>query len=115
MGYFNQRGYGVASKERILSKVLTEFILERESLADALGWRLAARLVKSSVPESDIRELDQKMHLRKISKCFEVLSSDLFAVTRGTQPVMILSVPFMYFKGFQALCCYRVANFLWQK
>ena len=47
----------VASKERILSKVLTEFILERENLAEALGWRLAARLVKNSVPESDIRDL----------------------------------------------------------
>ena len=47
----------VASKERILSKVLTEFILERENLADALGWRLAARLVKNSVPDSDIRDL----------------------------------------------------------
>ena len=35
----------VASKERILSKVLTEFILERDNLCDALGWRLAARLV----------------------------------------------------------------------
>ena len=47
----------VAAKEKILSRVLTEFILERENLSDALGWRLAARLVKNSVPESDIREL----------------------------------------------------------
>ena len=47
----------VASSERILSKVLTEFILERDSLPYALGWRLAARLVKNSVPENDIREL----------------------------------------------------------
>ena len=50
----------IASKERILSKVLTEFILERESLSDALGWRLASRLVKNSVPESDIRDLIKK-------------------------------------------------------
>ena len=50
----------IASKERILSKVLTEFILERENLCDALGWRLASRLVKNSVFESDIRDLIKK-------------------------------------------------------
>ncbi len=47
----------VAAKEPFLSKVLTEFVLERDSFADALGWRLAARLGRSSVPEKDLREL----------------------------------------------------------
>lgn len=103
----------VASKERILSKVLTEFILERESLAEALGWRLAARLVKNSVPESDIRELikdafeNDKQMLRNVEL-------DLFAVRERDPACNDFLSPFMYFKGFQALCCYRVANFLWK-
>ena len=103
----------VASKERILSKVLTEFILERENLAEALGWRLAARLVKNSVPESDIRDL--------IKTAFEsdqeILSSveyDLIAVTERDPACNDYISPFLYFKGFQALSCYRVANSLWK-
>ena len=103
----------VASKERILSKVLTEFILERENLAEALGWRLAARLVKNSVPESDIRDL--------IKTAFEsdqeILSSveyDLIAVTERDPACNDYISPFLYFKGFQALSCYRVAHSLWK-
>ena len=38
----------VASKERILSNVLTEYLLERDSLGDALSWRLSSRLAKGS-------------------------------------------------------------------
>ena len=40
----------VASRERILAKVLTEYVLERSSLKDALSWRLSARLAKGTVP-----------------------------------------------------------------
>ena len=50
----------LASRERILSKILTELILERESLSDALSWRLSSRLAKGSVPEDDLRGLFRK-------------------------------------------------------
>ena len=103
----------VASKERILSKVLTEFVLERESLADALGWRLAARLVKNSVPESDIRELI-KDAFEKDKQMLHSVEIDLLAVRERDPACNDFLSPFMYFKGFQALCCYRVANFLWK-
>ena len=103
----------VASKERILSKVLTEFVLERKSLADALGWRLAARLVKNSVPESDIRELI-KDAFEKDKQMLHSVEIDLLAVRERDPACNDFLSPFMYFKGFQALCCYRVANFLWK-
>ena len=104
----------IASKERILSKVLTEFILERESLSDALGWRLASRLVKNSVPESDIRDLIKKAFEEDI-EMLQSVESDLIAVTERDPACNDFISPFLYFKGFQALCCYRVAHFLWQK
>ena len=47
----------VATKERILSKILTEYVLERSSLADALSWRISERLAKGSVPANDLKEL----------------------------------------------------------
>ena len=104
----------VASKERILSKVLTEFILERKSLPDALGWRLAARLVKNSVPENDIRELIKEA-LEGDSEILGSVEADLLAVKERDPACSDFLTPFMYFKGFQALCCYRVANFLWRE
>lgn len=104
----------VASKERILSKVLTEFVLDRTSLSDALGWRLAARLVKNSVPESDIRDLFRKA-FDEDEEMLRSVKLDLIAVTERDPACNDLLSPFLYFKGFQALSCYRVANFLWKK
>ena len=103
----------VASKERILSKVLTEFILERENLSDALGWRLASRLVKSSVPESDIRELIRNA-FESDRKILSSVEYDLKAVKERDPACNDYVSPFLYFKGFQALSCYRVAHSLWE-
>jgi serine O-acetyltransferase len=104
----------VAAQERILSKVLTEFIFERENLSDALGWRLAARLVKSSVPESDIRDLIRKA-FEQDRDMLDCVESDLIAVMERDPACNDFLSPFLYFKGFQALSCYRVANFLWKQ
>ena len=104
----------IASKERILSKVLTEFILERENLCDALGWRLASRLVKNSVPESDIRDLIKKAFTDD-REMLESVEFDLVAVTERDPACNDFISPFLYYKGFQALCCYRVANSLWKQ
>ena len=103
----------IASKERILSKVLTEFILERENLSDALSWRLATRLVKSSVPESDIRDLIRKA-FESDSQMLSSVEYDLTAVKERDPACNDFISPFLYFKGFQALSCYRVAHSLWK-
>ena len=52
----------VASRERILSKILTEYVLERDSLADALSWRLSSRLAGGFGSETDLRELFRESH-----------------------------------------------------
>jgi len=104
----------VAAKERILSKVIVEYILDRESLADALGWRLASRLVKSSVPENDIRELIKKA-FDEDNDLLRSVELDLIAVTERDPACNDFLSPFLYFKGFQALSCYRVANYLWKQ
>ena len=104
----------VAEKERILSKVLTEFVLERNSLGDALSWRLSSRLAKGSVPETDLREL----FLECFVECGEVLlcvERDLEAVKERDPACHDFLSPFLYFKGFQALCAYRVSNYLWKR
>ena len=101
-------------KKEFLSKVIAEYILDRENLADALGWRLlASRLVKSSVPENDIRELIRKA-FDEDNDLLRSVELDLIAVTEGSCCNDFLS-PFLYFKGFQALSCYRVANYLWRQ
>ena len=108
-----QEAEGVAAKERILSKVLSEFVLERDSLPDALGWRLAARLGRSSVPEKDLRELIRDAFLDETS-LLETICLDLQAVGERDPACNDYLSPFLYFKGFQALVGYRAANYLWR-
>ena len=69
----------VAEKERILAKILNEFVLERENLEDALSWRLSSRLAKGSVPENDLRDLFRKT-LSDSSESMNSIESDLIAV-----------------------------------
>ena len=103
----------VASRERILSKVLTEYVLERDSLADALSWRLSSRLAKGSVPETDLRELFNECQLGS-DELLECVERDLEAVRERDPACDDFLSPFLYFKGFQALCAYRSAHYLWK-
>jgi|TARA_B100000959_G_scaffold164790_1_gene172679 serine O-acetyltransferase len=103
----------VAAKEPFLSKVLTEFVLERDSFADALGWRLAARLGRSSVPEKDLRELIRDAFLDD-AESLDKVCSDVRAVRERDPACRDFLSPFLYFKGFQALAGFRAANYLWR-
>ncbi len=103
----------VAAKESILAKVLAEFVLDRESFADALGWRLAARLGRASVPEKDLRELIRDAFADEPESLHKVCT-DAKAVRDRDPACRDFLSPFLYFKGFQALSGYRVANYLWR-
>ena len=104
----------VASRERILAKVLMEFVLERSSLEDALSWRISSRLAKGTVPESDLRDL---FHSSYVSDPYMIISieRDLEAVKERDPACDGFLSPFLYFKGFQALSAYRVSHWLWHQ
>ena len=58
----------VAAKEFILAKVLAEFVLERESFADALGWRLAARERAVAPQEQALHAERHRAHSQRSSQ-----------------------------------------------
>ena len=102
----------VASRERIMAKVLTEYVLERTSLEDALSWRLSSRLAKGTVPESDLRDLFFSAY-RADTSIIQSIERDLEAVKERDPACDDFLSPFLYFKGFQALSAFRVAHWLW--
>jgi len=104
----------VASRERILAKVLTEYVLERSSLEDALSWRLSSRLAKGAVPSNDLREL--LLHAYdSVPTIIKSIERDLEAVKERDPACDDFLSPFLYFKGFQALSAYRVSHWLWRE
>ena len=104
----------IASKERILSKILTEYVLERESFEDALSWRLSTRLAKGSVPANDLKELLLSSFTNS-DKISQQVEADLNAVKERDPACHDYISPFLYFKGFQALCAYKASNYLWSE
>ena len=104
----------IASKERILSKILTEYVLERESFEDALSWRLSTRLAKGSVPANDLKNyfyLALQIQIKSHNKLKQIYN----AVKERDPACHDYISPFLYFKGFQALCAYRASNYLWSE
>tara|TARA_A100001015_G_scaffold157118_1_gene174346 strand:+ start:1738 stop:2544 length:807 start_codon:yes stop_codon:yes gene_type:complete len=104
----------IAAKERILSKILTEYVLERNCFADALSWRLSKRLAKDSVPANDLKELLFSSFTNS-PKILQDVGADLHAVKERDPACHDFISPFLYFKGFQALSAYRASNYLWQE
>ncbi|MDG1138730.1 MAG: serine O-acetyltransferase [Opitutales bacterium] len=102
-----------ATKEPILSNVLGEFVLDRTSFLDALSWRVASRLAKGTISESDLRSLFQDCFSHNTETLVSI-SRDLEAVKERDPACNDFLSPFLYFKGFQALCAYRACHQLWQ-
>ena len=83
-----------------------------ESFEDALSWRLSTRLAKGSVPANDLRELLLSSFIES-ETILNQIEADLHAVKERDPACHDFISPFLYFKGFQALCVYRASNFLW--
>ena len=103
----------VAAEEPILSNVLGEFVLDRDSFLDALSWRVASRLAKGTISDSELRSLFQKC-FAKNPETLSSIARDLEAVKERDPACEDFLSPFLYFKGFQALCAYRACHQLWQ-
>ena len=101
------------AKEPLLSPFLTPVVLQQESFGDALGAILGQKLFCPAVSELDLRRLCGDAYSSDPS-ILESACSDLRAVTERDPACDRVSMPFLYFKGFQGLQLYRVTHWLWQ-
>jgi serine O-acetyltransferase len=104
------RHYAVT--EPLLTRVLKQTVLGAVDLGQALAWRLGALYADVSVGADAIAEVAADI----FAKCPELVRAscaDLRAVRRNDPAVDDLLVPFLFFKGFSALACHRVSNYLW--
>lgn len=103
-----------ASKEPILASFLHATILHHDELECALSFHLANQLDSSSLSSMMLREI----FLAAFTDDAEIrcgIRDDLVAVLERDSATDQLSLPFLYFKGFQALQTHRVGHWLWQQ
>ncbi len=103
-----------AEKEPALASFLHATILNHDSLEKALSYHLAQKLACSAISALQVREIIE-LAMAQDKSIADAVRADIRAVYDRDSACNEYSLPFLYFKGFQALQCYRVAHWLWQQ
>jgi serine O-acetyltransferase len=101
-------------KEPKLERFLNLAVLDKPDFAHALAHRLGSLLDCHILPS----QLIQESALEAFSShpyLLEAAANDTKATFDRDPVCMGLSTPLLFFKGFQALQAYRVANWLWHE
>jgi serine O-acetyltransferase len=103
-----------AAAEPMLASYLNAAILRHDSFADALSHRIAD---KTADPRLDVLQMHDVAQdaLRSEPGLADQAAADMLAVDERDPACRSLLQPFLYFKGFHALMCYRVAHWLWRE
>lgn len=101
-----------ASREPRMVGMLEEVVLSRSGLAAAVGARLAQRLCCSDFPREELESLIDYV-LTRAPEVVAAMATDLQAVVQRDPASHTPLTPLLFFKGFHALCTYRIAHELW--
>lgn len=102
-----------AAREPLLSNVMASAVLDRMGLADAICHILAQRLATQSLSAEALADRFAALH--RADPALEAAGlRDLQAVMDRDPACYEPLQPLVYFKGFKALQCYRLAHHLWK-
>lgn len=104
----------LAAKEPILSEFLTATVLQHRRFEDALAHHLAQKLNGSALNERALCDLIREA-MAADPNIAHAASEDIKAVRERDPACKTYATPLLFFKGYQALQCYRVAHWLWRQ
>jgi len=106
--------YQEAQREPLLVSFLYSSILNHDSLESSLAFLLANKMSSPAMISTQVQSLvKEALHLQP--SVGRAIRADIMAVRDRDPACTCLPDVFLYFKGFQALQTYRVANILWAK
>lgn len=100
--------------EPLLGGLVHSNILHHSSIESALSYRMALKLSSGEMSEQLFREIADDA-FGSDSSLATAARADLVAVFERDPACHQMMQPIMYFKGYQALQAYRVANWLWRE
>ncbi|CAH2031992.1 serine O-acetyltransferase [Trichlorobacter ammonificans] len=103
-----------AKSEPILAGYLHDTVLKHETLEGSISYFLAGKLASPYLTATSIRDIFYEA-LTADGSIREAIRRDLSAVVERDPAARSLALPFLNFKGFQALQSYRVAHWLWHQ
>jgi len=100
-------------RERVLTSLLHECVLNCPSLELALAHRLARKVGRPAVSELLVLDVFSDI-LCGDPRLGQAVRADLMAIRERDPAACGYLAPFLYFKGFHALSTHRVAHRLWR-
>lgn len=100
--------------EPVLVSFLSKRVHQHDSLESAICDLLASKLSSDDVPLSTLRQLFNEA-IQSDPAIMQSILTDLVAAKQRDPAVRAHAHIMLYFKGFQALQAYRVANWLWRQ
>jgi serine O-acetyltransferase len=103
-----------AQFEPIMATFFQATVLNHDTLQGALSFLLASKLDSSVVSSMAIREIIQEAFTAEPT-IIHAAEIDIKATRERDPACNSYSTPFLFYKGFQALQVYRIANWLWSQ
>lgn len=102
----------VVREEPMLRPLVRDVILSRDTLATALGARLARRLAREDMPRVSMEPLLTQV-FEQNPAIVHAATRDLLAMFQRDPACFSTLEPLLFFKGFLALTTYRASHQLW--
>jgi len=106
-----QEATNISHREPALTGLMSEVVLQRHSLEEALSVRLSRKLAYHATPEGYLKEVFMEA-FRADPRIGQQVRNDINAVNERDPACPHALYPVLYYKGFQALTCYRIAHHL---
>jgi serine O-acetyltransferase len=103
-----------AQFEPLMATFLQATVLNHDTLQGALSFLLASKLDSSVVSSMAIREIIEEAFTAEPT-IIHAAEIDIKATRERDPACNSFSTPFLFYKGFQALQVYRIANWLWSE
>jgi serine O-acetyltransferase len=101
-----------AAREPVLAELIRLSVLDCRSLEEAISHRLSRKLGHHALSEPYLFKLFIDVTLSD-PRIGAAARADIRAVAERDAACKGLLAPFLYFKGFQVLCAYRIGHRLW--
>lgn len=101
-------------QEPLMGGLIHSCVLHHSSLEKALSYRVSAKLNSNEMSMLVLREVADEAYADDPA-IVEAARADLMAVQERDPATHRLLQPILYYKGFQGMQAYRVANWLWRK
>ena len=103
----------MAQGEPLMASLIHAGILHHSSFERALSYRLAQKLASPEMSELILREIADEAYASEPA-LGAAARADTIAVFERDPACHRYLQPLLFYKGFQALQCYRIGHWLWQ-